>query len=104
MHGPTCVFWAKLTAFSLQQIAEAQGSKAVARRLRSLARRPFVGVLVQLAGLVGAAAHNGKRAMVRLRGAINLAARIFSALCTLNHCTLIHRKESPLRVWRSNGG
>jgi ankyrin repeat protein len=35
-----------------------------ARRLRALARQPFVGVLVELAGLVGAAEHNGKRATV----------------------------------------
>ena len=37
----------------------------VARRVRALVRQPFVGVLVELAGLVGAAEHNGKRAMVR---------------------------------------
>jgi ankyrin repeat protein len=47
-----------------QQVAEAQGSKDVLRRLRALARQPFVGVLVELAGLVGAAEHNGKRATV----------------------------------------
>ena len=44
--------------------AETRGSKEVARRLRALARQPFVGVLVELAGLVGAAEHNGKRATV----------------------------------------
>jgi ankyrin repeat protein len=47
-----------------QQLAEARGSKEAARRLRALARQPFVGVLVELAGLVGAAEHNGKRATV----------------------------------------
>jgi hypothetical protein len=47
-----------------QQLAEARGSKEVLRRLRALARQPFVGVLVELAGLVGAAEHNGKRATV----------------------------------------
>jgi ankyrin repeat protein len=46
------------------EMAEARGSKEVARRLRALARLPFVGVLVELAGLVGAAEHNGKRATV----------------------------------------
>ena len=44
--------------------AEARGSNDAARRLRALARQPFVGVLVELAGLVGAAEHNGKRATV----------------------------------------
>jgi hypothetical protein len=47
-----------------REVAEARGSKEVARRLRALARQPFVGVLVELAGLVGAAEHNGKRATV----------------------------------------
>jgi hypothetical protein len=47
-----------------REIAEARGSKDAARRLRALARQPFVGVLVELAGLVGAAEHNGKRATV----------------------------------------
>jgi hypothetical protein len=46
------------------EVAEARGSKEAVRRLRALTRRPFVGVLVELAGLVGAAEHNGKRAMV----------------------------------------
>jgi ankyrin repeat protein len=46
------------------ELAEARGSKDVVRRLRSLVRQPFVGVLVELAGLVGAAEHNGKRATV----------------------------------------
>jgi ankyrin repeat protein len=53
--------------FTGQQLAEMQGSKEAARRLRALARQPFVGVLVQLVGLVGAAEHNGKRAMVWCR-------------------------------------
>jgi ankyrin repeat protein len=39
-------------------------SNEVVQRLRQLARQPFVGVLVELAGLVGAAEHNGKRATV----------------------------------------
>jgi ankyrin repeat protein len=47
-----------------QELAESRGSKEVARQLRALARQPFVGVLVELAGLVGAAEHNGKRATV----------------------------------------
>jgi hypothetical protein len=52
-----------------QEIAEKEGSKSkdAARRLHALARQPFVGVLVKLAGLVGAAEHNGKRATVRSR-------------------------------------
>jgi ankyrin repeat protein len=47
-----------------RELAEARGCKEVARRLRALARQPFVGVLVELVGLVGAAEHNGKRATV----------------------------------------
>jgi ankyrin repeat protein len=47
-----------------REVAEALESKEVARRLRALARQSFVGVLVELAGLVGAAEHNGKRATV----------------------------------------
>jgi hypothetical protein len=47
-----------------RELAEAQGSKEVLRWLRPLARQPFVGVLVELAGLVGAAEHNGKQATV----------------------------------------
>jgi ankyrin repeat protein len=47
-----------------REVAEATGRKEVARRLRAIARQPFVGVLVELAGLVGAAEHNGKRATV----------------------------------------
>ena len=53
-----------LEGFTGQQLAEARGSKEAVRRLRALARQPFVGVLVELAGLVGAAEHNGKRATV----------------------------------------
>jgi ankyrin repeat protein len=49
-----------------RQWAESTGSKEVVRRLHSLARQPFVGVLVELVGLVGAAEHNGKRATVRV--------------------------------------
>jgi ankyrin repeat protein len=56
-----------MEGFTGQQLAEAQGSKEAVRRLRALARQPFVGVLVELAGLVGAAEHNGKRATVRYR-------------------------------------
>jgi ankyrin repeat protein len=44
--------------------AEKECRKDAARRLRALARQAFVGVLVKLAGLVGAAQHNGKRATV----------------------------------------
>jgi hypothetical protein len=51
--------------FTGLELAEAKDSKGVLRRLRSLARQPFVGVVVELAGLVGAAEHNGKRATVR---------------------------------------
>jgi hypothetical protein len=43
-----------------QEIAERNGHKDVVRRLRTLARQPFVGVLAELAGLVGSAEHNGK--------------------------------------------
>jgi ankyrin repeat protein len=50
-----------------RKIAEKEGSKDTVRRLRALARQAFVGVLVELAGLVGAAEHNGNRATVRSR-------------------------------------
>jgi ankyrin repeat protein len=50
-----------------QESAERRGHKDVVRRLRTLARQQFVGVLVELAGLIGAAEHNGKRATVWLR-------------------------------------
>jgi ankyrin repeat protein len=57
------------------------GTKDAARRLRALARQPFVGVLVELAGLVSAAKHNGKRAMVRLGRVIACSSLcFFSAL------------------------
>ena len=52
------------SGFTGREVAEARDSKDAARRLRALARQPFVGVLVELAGLVGAAEHNGKRATV----------------------------------------
>jgi ankyrin repeat protein len=55
------------TGNTAEQYAEGKGNKAVLRRLRGLARQPFVGVVVELAGLVGAAEHNGKRATVRPR-------------------------------------
>jgi hypothetical protein len=57
-----------------REMAEERESRGAARRLRVLARQPFVGVLVELAGLVGAAEHNGKRATVSLP-----RARILSA-------------------------
>jgi ankyrin repeat protein len=83
--------------------AEARGSKDAERRLRALARQPFVGVLVELAGLVGAAEHNGKRATVMgerpsrgHRTSVFLArARILSALCA---------SIEERYVWQSNGG
>jgi hypothetical protein len=62
----------------------------VLRRLRSLARQPFVGVIVELAGLVSAAEHNGKRAMVRL-GRLSLPAP----------CSVPFLHEHY--VWRSSG-
>jgi ankyrin repeat protein len=71
-----------------REIVEVRGSKDAARRLRALARQPFVGVLVELAGLVGAAEHNGKRATVSERpsrghhtSVFLPRARILSALC-----------------------
>jgi hypothetical protein len=64
------------------QMAEQAGSKEALRVLRALARQPFVGVLVQLTGLVGASEHNGKRAMVRPR------ARDRVVVCSLVACTL----------------
>jgi ankyrin repeat protein len=71
-----------------QQLAEAQGSKEAVRRLRALARQPFVGVLVELAGLVGAAEHNGKRATVWCR-AISCSLLHF-VFCIL-HDALVRR-------------
>jgi ankyrin repeat protein len=49
-----------------QEIVERSCYKDVVRRLRNLVGQPFVGVVVELAGLVGAAEHNGKRATVQL--------------------------------------
>jgi serine/threonine-protein phosphatase 6 regulatory ankyrin repeat subunit B len=73
-----------------RDMAEQEGSKDAARRLRSLARQPFVGVVVELAGLVSAAEHNGKRAMVRL-GRLSLPAP----------CSVPFLHEHY--VWRSSG-
>jgi ankyrin repeat protein len=86
-----------------QHLAEAHGSKEVARQLRALARQPFVGVLVELAGLVGAAEHNGKRATVmgeRPSRSHHISvflprARILSALCA---------SIEERNVRQSNGG
>ena len=58
-----------------REVAERKGSKEVLQRLRSLARQPLVGVLVELAGLVGAAAHNGKRATVTIPHTAHLITR-----------------------------
>jgi ankyrin repeat protein len=72
-----------------QQLAEAQGSREAVRRVRALARQPFVGVLVELAGLVGAAEHNGKLATVRCRTISCSLLCLFFAFCTMsskNHC------------------
>jgi ankyrin repeat protein len=72
-----------------QQLAEAKDSREAARRLRALARQPFVGVLVELAGLVGAAEHNGKLATVRCRTISCSLLCLFFAFCTMsskNHC------------------
>jgi ankyrin repeat protein len=85
-----------------REVAEARGSKGVVRRLRAIARQPFVGVLVELAGLVGAAEHNGKRATVMSArpsrshhaSAFLGPARILSALCTI-----IEERYA----WQSNG-
>jgi ankyrin repeat protein len=69
-----------------REMAEAQqGSKDAARRLRALARQPFVGVLVELAGLVGAAEHNGKRATVMSERPSHLSVPAARAhfVCTL---------------------
>jgi ankyrin repeat protein len=80
-----------------QQLAEAQGSREVARRLRALARQPFVGVLVELAGLVGAAEHNGKLATVRCRTiSFSLHHLCFFALCTMS-------SKNHSCAWRLNG-
>jgi ankyrin repeat protein len=79
-----------------REMAEARGSKDAARRLRALARQPFAGVLVELAGLVGATEYNGKRATVMSArpsrshyASVFLArAHILSALCNKHRTTL----------------
>jgi hypothetical protein len=84
------------------RVAEVRGSKDAERRLRALARQAFVGVLVELAGLVGAAEHNGKRATVmsqrQSRGhhtSVFLARAHF--VCTLRE----HRRPLCVTVeWR----
>jgi ankyrin repeat protein len=86
-----------------QQRAEAQGSKDVLRRLRALARQPFVGVLVELAGLVGAAEHNGKRATVSDRPSRGHHTAVFPTrahfVCSLGE----HRRTLCVAVeWRWN--
>ena len=45
-------------------IAKLVKRKAVLKRLETLERKPYVGVVVKLAGLVGGAEHNGKLAFV----------------------------------------
>jgi hypothetical protein len=85
-------------------MAEARGSNDVARRVRALARQPFVGVLVELAGLVGAAEHNGKRATVMsARPSRSHHASVFLArahlVCTLHN----HRRMLCVAVeWWSS--
>jgi hypothetical protein len=81
-----------------QQRAEVQGSKEVARRLRYLARQPFVGVLVELAGLLGAAEYNGKRAMVRVTVFILAITHLYALCASKNHYI------SKRHVWQPNGG
>ena len=49
---------------TVAQVASIRGNKVVLQRLQSLARAPFIGVVVELAGLVGGADHNGKLAAV----------------------------------------
>jgi hypothetical protein len=87
-----------------QQRAEAQGSKDVLRRLRALARQPFVGVLVELAGLVGAAEHNGKRATVMsTRPSRGHHASVF--LARAHRVRTLHKHRRTLCVaveWRSS--
>jgi hypothetical protein len=84
-----------------RELAEAKGSKHAARRLRALARQPFVGVLAELAGLVGAAEHNGKRATVWPRGRNHDIPCPF-ALAPSLVCTLRIDKSSS-HAWRLNG-
>ena len=76
-----------------QQLAEAQGSREAARRLRALAHQPFVGVLVELAGLVGAAEHNGKLATVRCR----------TISCSLHNFVFLHYARCHRRITRVHG-
>jgi ankyrin repeat protein len=86
-----------------RQIAEARGSKEVARRLRALARQPFVGVLVELAGLVGAAEHNGKRATVMSTlpsRSHHASAFLARASCLRSLCASIEERY----VRQSSGG
>jgi ankyrin repeat protein len=85
-----------------RELAEVHDSKDVTRRLRALARQPFVGVLVELAGLVGAAAHNGKRATVMSEWPSHfnvIAARAY-VVCTLHE----HRRTYACVAveWRWN--
>jgi ankyrin repeat protein len=86
-----------------RELAEARGSNDAARRLRALARQPFVGVLVELAGLVGAAEHNGKRATVM--SARPSRGHHTSVFLPRAHfvCTLRASKNATT-VWQSNGG
>jgi ankyrin repeat protein len=87
-----------------REVAEWRESKEVTRRLRALARQPFVGVLVELAGLVGAAEHNGKRATVMSeRPSRGHHTPVFLArahfVCTLRE----HRRTLCVAVeWRWN--
>jgi hypothetical protein len=46
------------------EVAKLVKRKAVLKRLQALERKPYVGVVVKLAGLVGGAEHNGKLAFV----------------------------------------
>jgi hypothetical protein len=89
-----------------RELAEAQGSRDVARRLRALARQPFVGVLVELAGLVGAAEHNGKRAtVISERPSCDHHTSVFLARARMHVvCTLCeHRRTLCVAVeWRWN--
>jgi ankyrin repeat protein len=79
-----------------REIAEAEGSKDAARRLRALARQPFVGVLVKLAGLVGAAEHNGRRATVRPGRAIACSLLCFVSALSLHVCVEVDCREVEL--------
>jgi hypothetical protein len=72
-----------MQGFTGQQLAEAQGNKEAVRRLRALGRQPFVGVLVELAGLVGAAEHNGKLATVWCHTISCSLLHFFFVFCTM---------------------